>query len=134
MSKHEINIPFELGKAVGRIEEIETEIKILKERIEAFTDLVWLAIEQEAVEKFYVELKGGKRAKKSAFLICRSIWTHGSGDWELYMNRVGSVGNFKTKKACIEKLKEIVENAVLPVRIWKQRKGKFELFFESKNW
>jgi len=79
MSKYEINIPFELGKAVGRIEEIETEIKILKERIEAFTDLVWQAIEHEAVEKFYVERKGGKRAKKSAFLICRSIWTHGSG-------------------------------------------------------
>ena len=93
---------------------------------------LWELLEQEAPEKFYV---GG--SEHPAFLYFpRQSWASQNGKHTLYMNGVGVIDSFTSRKKALARLKVIVENAYFRVRVYQvsrtgRDKGKRMLFAEN---
>ena len=83
------------------------------------SEILWELMEMEAPEKFYVDEK-----EHPAFLIfpkyhylCLDTKKH-----NLYLNGVGLIASFETRKALFERLKQIVENANFPIKVYQVSK------------
>ena len=93
---------------------------------------LWELLEMEAPEKFYV---GG--SEHPAFLYFpRQSWASRDGKHTLYMNGVGLIATFTSRKKALERLKAIVESAYFPVRLHRvsrigRNKGKRIMFAEN---
>ena len=94
---------------------------------------LWELLEIEAPEKYCVDGK-----ESPAFLLFPK-GSIGSMDHKvsLYMNSVGLIANFTSKKKAKARLKQIVENANLPMRVYQiskygTRRRKRILFAENK--
>lgn len=93
---------------------------------------VWELLEMEAPERFHINGK-----EKPAFLLFPK-WHFAStkNHYSLYMNTVGLIARFTSKKKALERLRRIVETANFPVRVYKvskysQKQGKRVLFAEN---
>lgn len=94
--------------------------------------VLWELLEMEAPQKFYVN-----RKESPAFLLFPK-WHFASTKTQhsLYMNRVGLIGRFTSEKKALERLKQIVESANFPLRLYKvtkfgRKRGKRILFAEN---
>jgi len=96
-------------------------------------ELIWSILESEAPEKFYIN-----DAKKPAFLYFPK-WHHFA--WEkkhtIYMNSIGLLGTFRSRRKAFAKLREIIETANEPVKVYRvsktgRDKGK-RVFFAEKT-
>ena len=96
-------------------------------------NIFWELLEMEAPLKFYINGKD-----TPAFLLFPKYhWASSKSYHHLYMNTVGLIGKFTAEKKALARLKEIVENANFPVRVYKSSKygrnrGKRILFAENK--
>ena len=94
--------------------------------------LLWELMEMEAPEKFYVNGKD-----RPAFLLFpRGHWTSTKNGHSLYMNNVGLIGVFSSQKKAVERLKQIIQNANFPVKIYQvskygRKRGKHIFFAEN---
>jgi rRNA processing protein Krr1/Pno1 len=90
-------------------------------------------MESEAPEKFFVN-----NAEHPAFLLFpKYSFLATNNKVSLYMNGVSLIANFKTEKLAKERLKQIIENANFPTRVYQvsktgQKRGKRILFAENK--
>jgi len=90
-------------------------------------------MEIEATEKFYVNGKDSP-----AFLYFpRGHYLSIDHKHTLYMSRVGLIATFGTRKKTLERLKEIIESANFPTRVYQvskygKKRGKRILFAENK--
>ena len=93
---------------------------------------LWELMEMEAPSKFCV---GGR--EQSAFLLFPKYhYLSQNNKHTLYMNMVGLINTFTSEKKALERLRQIVENANFPVRVYKvskygRNKGKRVLFAEN---
>lgn len=93
---------------------------------------LWELLEMEAPTQFYVNNK-----EHPAFLLFpRHHWASREGH-TLYMNGVGVIDTFGSKKKALERLTEIIETANFPVKVqkicnWGRNKGKPIPFAENK--
>ena len=93
---------------------------------------LWELLEDEAPEKFYVDGK-----EHPAFLYFhRQHWASQRGKHTIYMNGVGVIDSFGSKKKAFARLKEIVEHAYFAIRVYQvsrtgRNKGKRILFAEN---
>jgi len=76
---------------------------------------IWQAAEAIALEKYYVELEGEERKLEPAFL---TIYFKEKG-YGLFVNGVGLIKFFSSRKKLHEYLKKLVENANFPLKLWK---------------
>ena len=81
---------------------------------ESMTDLLYDILESEACEKYYIN-----NAEKPAFLVLSKWNPLSHGKFELYMNRVARLGEFKTKKELIAKLLQVMSTANKPKKFYK---------------
>lgn len=95
---------------------------------------LWELLEMEAPEKYCVD------GKDSPAFLLFTKGSIGSMDHKvsLYLNSVGLIANFTSEKKAKERLKQIVENANLPMRIYQiskygGKRGKRILFAENKT-
>ncbi len=95
-------------------------------------EALWELMEMEAPLKFFV---GG--ADKPGFLLFpRGHWASIKGGHSLYLNRVGLIAQFPSRKKALARLKEIVENANFPVRVYqvsKYGRNKEKRFLFAEN-
>ena len=90
-------------------------------------------MELEASEKFFVDGK-----EHPAFLYFgRGHYLSINGKHSLYLNGVGLINTFRSRKATFERLKQIIENANIAIRVYRVskyggKKGKRILFAENK--
>lgn len=96
-------------------------------------EALWEIMEMEAPEKFYAD--GRDRA---AFLLFpKSHWLSVEKGYSLYLNTVGLIKSFSTRKKALERLKEIIESANFPVRVYKVDKYGIKagerIFFAENN-
>lgn len=80
---------------------------------------MWELMEMEAPDKFYVD-----SATSPAFLLfpkghLLSLLKNG---YNLYLNNVGLISAWKTRKRALERLRAIVENANFPVNVYHVKK------------
>lgn len=97
-------------------------------------NILWEIMEMEAVEKFFVDGK-----EKPAFLYFPRYHYLSAQKTKhsLYMNTVGLISTFSSKKKTFTRLREIVENANFPLRLnqeskYGRNKGKRIVFAENK--
>ena len=76
------------------------------------TQFLWECFEDIAEARFYIETEKGEIAKSPAFLIYEK---------GLYLNGVGKIASFRSKVAIWRGIKELVENANYPMRLWRSR-------------
>lgn len=102
----------------------------MTERWEA--TFLWKLLEMEAPEKFYIDGK-----EHPAFLYFpRYHWASREKKHTLYLNGVGVINTFGSKKKALERLKQIVESAYFAVRVYQvsrtgRNKGERILFAEN---
>jgi len=95
-------------------------------------NFLWELLESEAPEKFYID--GNEHP---AFLYFpRQHWASQKNKHTLYMNTVGVINTFGSRKKALARLKQIVENAYFAVRVYQvsrtgRNKGKRILFAEN---
>lgn len=90
-------------------------------------NILWDLIESEARERFFVD-----DAKEPAFLISWGIFSP-NGKCTLYLNTVGAINSFPTLSKARERIKELVESARTPIKVYKETKRGHLLFAESKE-
>jgi hypothetical protein len=94
--------------------------------------ILWELMEMEAPEKFFIN-----GAEQPGFLLFpKYSYLTLNNKVSLYMNGVGLIANFKTEKQAKERLKQIVETANFPTRVYQvsktgSRRGKRILFAEN---
>ena len=98
-------------------------------------DLLWEILEMEAPIKFYID-----DAEKPAFLLFPKYhWASSKSHVTLYMNSVAKIGEFRSTKAALEFLRNIIENhATKPIKVYivykyGRKAGKRIFFAESKT-
>jgi len=94
--------------------------------------ILWELLELEAKDKFYV----GNRENPAFLLFPKYSPLCMDKKVTLYMNGVGLIDTFKSEKAALERLKQIIENANFAVQVYKvskygRQKGKRVLFAEN---
>ena len=100
----------------------------MSEMFPALEDAVWDLVEHDCgTTRFYVDNRD-----KAGFLII-SKWSalNSSKQHELMMNGVGLIKRFKTEREAKNRLKQIVENANIPVRVYEDKRNKRVLFAEN---
>ena len=95
--------------------------------------LLYDLLEMEAPDKFFID---GKDVP--AFLLFPKHHFASRHGYTLYLNRVGVIASFSSNKKALERLKEIVERANFPMRLYRVRKyggkrNKRILFAENKK-
>jgi len=95
--------------------------------------ILWELMEMEAPEKFYVN---GKEHPAFLFFPRYHYLSAKKTKHSLYMNGVGLVSSFSSKKQTFARLREIVENANFPLRLYQvskygSKRGKRILFAEN---
>jgi hypothetical protein len=102
--------------------------------VEINDELIWDLMEIEAPDKFYID-----DHDKPAFLMFPKY--HHFSPWKgyvtLWMNRVGLIGKYKSKREALEKIHEIVGKASKPIRLYRvssygRNRGK-RILFASKD-
>ena len=94
---------------------------------------IWELVESEAPEKFFVN-----DAKSPAFLLFPKYhYLAQQNKVTLYLSSIGVINTFKTEKLALERLKQIVETANYPCKVFQvsktgKQKGKKVLFAENK--
>jgi len=79
---------------------------------------IWDFAETIALEKYYIQLEGRPIAEKPAFL---TVYYPERKAYALFMNKVGLIGFYPTLTKLHRKLKEIVESANFPLKLWKDK-------------
>lgn len=95
--------------------------------------ILWELMEMEAPEKFFVDEK-----EHPAFLMFpkHHYLALETKKHNLYLNGVGLIAAFRTRKQLFERLKQIVEHANFPIKVWQvskfgRQRGKKILFAEN---
>jgi len=96
------------------------------------SDLLWELLASEASARFYVE-KDDILAKGPAFLYYPR---HDPWAWKsrctIYVNGIGVLDTYTSEKKALQRLKEIIENANFPLKVYKVSTRKPVLFAENK--
>lgn len=71
---------------------------------------LWDCLATMAEMKFYIQRPNKPIAAEPAFL----VYEH-----KIYLNQVGEVFSFKFKSAALRKIKEVVEHANYPMKLWR---------------
>jgi len=93
---------------------------------------LWELMELEAPNKFFV----GGREEPAFLLFPKYHYLSQNNKHTLYLNGVGLINTFTSEKKALERLKQIVENANFPIRVYKvskhgRKQGKRILFAEN---
>lgn len=79
---------------------------------------LWELLEMEAPEKFFIG-----DAEHPAFLVFPKYhWASTKTAHSLYLNTVGLIATFSTRKKAFDRIKELVENANYPLRLYRVSK------------
>lgn len=96
---------------------------------------LWELMEMEAPEKFFVNEK-----EHPAFLMFpkHHYLALETKKYNLYLNGVGLIASFRTRKQLFERLKEIIEQANFPIKVFQvskfgNQRGKKILFAENQR-
>lgn len=82
-------------------------------------EIIWGLMESEACHKFLINAN----EEKVAFLILHKYSPiNPTKGYALFLNHVGLIKAFKREKDALERVKQIVENAYFPLRIYKVSK------------
>jgi len=94
---------------------------------EGVSKILWDLLESEARERFFIDA-----APEPAFLISWGIFSP-KGKCTLYLNTVGAINSFPSLKKAEERIKELVESARTPIKVYKGIKRGHLLFAENKE-
>lgn len=98
------------------------------------SEILWELLEMEALEKFFVG-----NAKSPAFLLFPKYhWASTKSAHSLYLSNVGLIARFSSQKKALDRIKELVEKANYPLKLYQvskfgRKRGKQILFAENKS-
>jgi len=90
-------------------------------------ELLWDILESEAPYKFFVDER-----KDPAFLLIPKWHYLSLGGWELYLNHVGRICRLRSRQQALDRLREIIENANVPVKVYSVSGKRRTLFAENE--
>lgn len=79
---------------------------------------LWEFAELIAIEKYHIEINGERKTSPALLVISFNK------KYCLYLNHIGKIGCYKSKKEVHNKIKELVETANYPLKLWKGLKSK----------
>ena len=105
---------------------------MVKNPLPILSNALWDILEGEADELFYIEGKDWP----AFILMSRNHPFNPFKGHVLYMSHVGLIAIFRTKEEALQHLRKIIENANVPVRVWRvlkrwKERGKRVFFAEN---
>jgi hypothetical protein len=95
-------------------------------------EIVWrIAEENLSTVKFYID-----DCDRPGFFVIPVMGINPIPCFDLYLNSVGRIGTFRTLRKLYEVLREIIENANVPIVVFKKMTptGKKEFFAKNEIW
>jgi len=96
-----------------------------------YVDFLWNCLIDLAVEKFYIQKEDGTLHDKPCFIVIDDYPNVKTNRYSLWLFKVGLIGQYPSKRKVLQKVKEIVENANFPVKVFRGKHSR-KPFAENK--